>query len=75
MVVHSLHFPLQRLHGIGAHQAVAAIPKDPKQRAIYEQWWRQHGKKRETLRHFIFRQVSSTVPHVRLPLRKNNTPF
>jgi hypothetical protein len=43
------------------NKKVAAILKDPKQRAIYEQWWRQDGKKRETLRHFIFKKVSATV--------------
>ena len=59
MVVHSLHFPLQRLHGIGAHQAVATIPKDPKKRTIYEQWWRQR------------RDVSPLAAHrCRLPTRQ-----
>ena len=52
------------------NKKVAAVLKDPKQRAIYEQWWRQHGKKRETLRHFIFRQVSSTVPRSSAPQKK-----
>ena len=56
------------------NKKVAAVLKDPNQRTIYEQWWRQHGKKRETLRHFIFRQVSSTVPRSSAP-QKNNTPL
>lgn len=43
------------------NKKVAAILKDPKQRTIYEQWWRQQGKKRETLRHFIFKKVSARV--------------
>ena len=43
------------------NKKVAAVLKDPKQRAIYEQWWRQQGKRKETLRHFIFEKVSKTI--------------
>ena len=43
------------------NREVSAILKDTKQRAIYEQWYRQHGKKKETLRHFIFEKVRKTI--------------
>ena len=43
------------------NREVSAILKDPHRRAIYEQWWRRHGKKRETLRHFIFEKVRETT--------------
>ena len=41
------------------NKKIAAILKDPKQRTIYEQWWRQQGKKHETLRHFIFKTLTA----------------
>lgn len=43
------------------NRAVSAILKDPLRRAIYEQWYHQQGKKKETLRHFIFEKVRETI--------------
>lgn len=41
---------------------VNEVMKDPKQREVMEMLWKKEGRKKETLRSFVFHQINALYP-------------